>query len=80
MTEEEQGTLSEYAPVLKAIVEGFIATLDETDDLEKEAVVRSYYNSNIALFNLAMDTHLRISTGLKPVIPENPEGIDESTI
>ena len=80
MTEEEQRTLSEYAPVLKAIVDGFLATLDETDDLEKEAVVRSYYNSNIELFDLAINTHLRILTGLKPATQENPEGIDESTI
>ena len=43
------------APKLLAIMEGFLGTLD-ADDLEVEAVVRSYYNSNIALFDLAIET------------------------
>ena len=42
------------APVLQAIVLGFLGTLDVTG--EDEAVVRTYYNQNIALFNLAIDT------------------------
>mgnify|MGYP003136236851 CR=1 FL=1 len=43
------------APKLLAIVEGFIGTLD-ADDLEVQAVARSYYKSNIALFHLAIET------------------------
>ena len=55
---EEQAAnlrLAAAAPNLLAIVEGFIGTLD-ADDLEVEAVARSYYKSNIALFNLAIET------------------------
>ena len=41
------------APALKAIVVGFLATLDVEG--KREAVVRTYYNQNIELFNTAID-------------------------
>ena len=48
------------APALKALVVGFLATLDVGNALslpegEDEAVVRTYYNQNIELFNAAID-------------------------
>jgi hypothetical protein len=47
--------LAAAAPKLKAIVLGFLGTLD-TSDLETEAVARSFYNTNAELFTLAQDT------------------------
>ena len=41
------------APALKALVVGFLATLDVEG--EDEPVVRSYYAQNIELFNTAID-------------------------
>ena len=43
--------LIEAAPKLKAIVEGFLGTLTNND-----AYQLRYYNANIELFNLALDT------------------------
>ena len=40
------------APKLLAIVEGFIATLDAPDNSHSH----HYYNDNLELFNLAIDT------------------------
>ena len=40
------------APKLQAIVEGFLGTLDAPDDSH----AHHYFNENIALFNLAIDT------------------------
>ena len=40
------------APKLQAIVEGFLATLDTNDAHQ----VNRYYDANIELFNLAIDT------------------------
>ena len=40
------------APKLKAILEGFLGTLDAPDNSH----AHHYYNENIALFNLAIDT------------------------
>lgn len=47
--------LAAAAPKLKAIVLGFLGTLD-TSDLETEAVARSFYNTNAELFTLAQNT------------------------
>jgi len=58
--------LEAAGPVLRAIVVGFIETLKVATDpvtlenrplsSEEEVVAKSYYNTNIALFNLAIDT------------------------
>ena len=44
--------LIEAAPKLKAIVEGFLSTLATNDAYQ----VHRYYDANIELFNLALDT------------------------
>ena len=53
---EEQAAnlkLAAAAPKLKAIVEGFLATLNAPGE---DTHACSYYNENIALFNLAIET------------------------
>jgi hypothetical protein len=52
--EEERANLelAAAAPALKALVMGFLGTLDTDND---EALVRAYYNQNIELFNAAID-------------------------
>jgi phosphoglycerate dehydrogenase-like enzyme len=57
VTQEDRANarLVAAAPKLKAIVEGFLGTLT-TEDAAAEAVVHRYYDTNIALFNLAIDT------------------------
>ena len=52
---EEQAAnlkLAAAAPKLKAIVEGFLSTLATNDAYQ----VHRYYDANIELFNLAIDT------------------------
>ena len=49
----EDARLIAAAPGLRAIVLGFLSTLDVEG--EDEAVAKAYYNQNIALFNAAID-------------------------
>jgi hypothetical protein len=52
---EEQAAnlqLAAAAPKLKAIVEGFLSTLDAPD----QSHAHHYYDTNIELFNVAIDT------------------------
>ena len=49
---EANAELIAAAPKLQAIVEGFLATLDTNDAHQ----VHRYYDANIELFNLAIDT------------------------
>jgi len=45
--------INHFAPAFKALVFGFLGTLNAWGD--DEAVVRPYYEANIELFNVAMD-------------------------
>tara|TARA_Y100000310_G_C20633444_1_gene789900 strand:+ start:308 stop:547 length:240 start_codon:yes stop_codon:yes gene_type:complete len=47
------------APALLDILEGFLNTL-VTDDLEWEALLKRYFDSNIELFDFAIDTYTYI--------------------
>ena len=53
----------EAAPELLRIVHGFLATLIP-ENPEEEAVVRSYYNTNIALWNEAVATYRKVTWGV----------------
>jgi hypothetical protein len=55
VNEEANALLIAAAPALKSIVLGFLATLEVAEG-EDEAVMRSYYNQNMALFNTAVAT------------------------